>query len=99
MGDTVNAMRDYQAAICLEPDYSLAYYNAANLYFKQRQFQQVETCCISKTTSFSLKCNDKVHSDLVMLGLYTKVLIQNTTYSVSLNFSTIAYTLIGSTHK
>jgi tetratricopeptide (TPR) repeat protein len=41
MGDTVNAMRDYQAAIRLEPDYSLAYYNAANLYFKQRQFQQV----------------------------------------------------------
>ena len=42
MGDTVNAMRDYQAAIRLEPDYSLAYYNAANLYFKQRQFQQVK---------------------------------------------------------
>ncbi|XP_028413242.1 uncharacterized protein LOC114536089 isoform X2 [Dendronephthya gigantea] len=40
MGDTVNAMRDYQAAIRLEPCYSLAYYNAANLYFKQRQFQQ-----------------------------------------------------------
>ena len=47
MGDTVNAMRDYQAAIRLEPDYSLAYYNAANLYFKQRQFQQVGTNCIS----------------------------------------------------
>lgn len=41
MGDTVNAMRDYQAAIKLDPSYSLAYYNAANLYFKQRQFKQV----------------------------------------------------------
>lgn len=41
MGDTMNAMRDYQAAIRLEPDYALAYYNAGNLYFKQRQFQQV----------------------------------------------------------
>ena len=50
MGDTVNAMRDYQAAIRLEPDYSLAYYNAANLYFKQRQFQQVGADCISGIT-------------------------------------------------
>ena len=41
MGDTVNAMRDYQAAIQLDRCYSLAYYNAANLYFKQRQFKQV----------------------------------------------------------
>lgn len=41
MGDTVNAMNDYQAALRLEPEYSLAYYNAANLYFKQRQFKQV----------------------------------------------------------
>ena len=56
MGDTVNAMRDYQAAIRLEPDYSLAYYNAANLYFKQRQFQQVNTasCNVQKNLiSFS----------------------------------------------
>ena len=41
MGDIVNAMRDYQSAIKKDPSYSLAYYNAANLYFGHRQFQQV----------------------------------------------------------
>lgn len=46
MGDTVNAMRDYQAAISLDPCYSLAYYNAANLYFKHRQFKQVNNVFI-----------------------------------------------------
>jgi len=40
MGDIVNAMRDYQAAIKKDPSYSLAYYNAANLYLGHRQFQQ-----------------------------------------------------------
>lgn len=34
-------MRDYQTAIALTPTYSLAYFNAANLYFIQRRFQQV----------------------------------------------------------
>ncbi|RDD46126.1 Tetratricopeptide repeat protein 6 [Trichoplax sp. H2] len=38
--DVVNAMRDYQTAIALTPTYSLAYFNAANLYFIQRRFQQ-----------------------------------------------------------
>eukprot|EP00795_Rhopilema_esculentum_P011483 gene11483-21699_t len=40
MGDSVNAMRDYQSALKKDPSYSLAYYNAANLYFNHRQFQQ-----------------------------------------------------------
>ena len=40
MGDKVNAMRDYQAALTRDPKYSLAYYNAANVYFHQRQFKQ-----------------------------------------------------------
>ena len=41
MGDFVNAIRDYQAAVKTDPSYALAYYNAANVYFRQRQFQQV----------------------------------------------------------
>ncbi len=40
MGDRVNAMRDYQEAIKLDPTYSLAYFNAANVYFHMRQFKQ-----------------------------------------------------------
>ena len=35
------AMRDYQRALRIDPDYYLAYFNAANMYFYNRQFQQV----------------------------------------------------------
>jgi hypothetical protein len=41
MDDGVNAMRDYQAAIELDETYSLAYFNAGNVYFHSRQFSQV----------------------------------------------------------
>lgn len=41
MDDYVNAVRDYQAAIRLDASYALSYYNAGNIYFKQRQFKQV----------------------------------------------------------
>ena len=41
MGDFVNAIRDYQTAVKTDPSYALAYYNAANVYFRQRQFKQV----------------------------------------------------------
>ncbi|XP_047595078.1 tetratricopeptide repeat protein 6 isoform X3 [Lutra lutra] len=40
MGQKQNAMRDYQAAISLNPTYSLAYFNAGNIYFHHRQFSQ-----------------------------------------------------------
>ncbi|KAM7154759.1 tetratricopeptide repeat protein 6 [Molossus nigricans] len=40
MGQPQNAMRDYQAAISLNPTYSLAYFNAGNIYFHHRQFSQ-----------------------------------------------------------
>jgi len=33
-------MRDYLRAIRLNPSYALAYYNAANIYFFNRQFKQ-----------------------------------------------------------
>ncbi|XP_063803913.1 tetratricopeptide repeat protein 6 [Pseudophryne corroboree] len=40
MGKLPNAMRDYQSAIAANPKYSLAYFNAANLYLHNRQFSQ-----------------------------------------------------------
>ncbi|XP_078324094.1 uncharacterized protein LOC111124594 isoform X6 [Crassostrea virginica] len=40
MKDRVNAMKDYQNAIRLDPTYSLAYFNAANVYFHTRHFKQ-----------------------------------------------------------
>ncbi|OCT68656.1 uncharacterized protein ttc6.L [Xenopus laevis] len=42
MGKLPNAMRDYQAAITADPEYSLAYFNAANLYLHNRQFTQAK---------------------------------------------------------
>ena len=41
MGDLVNAMKDYQLAIKSDTTYSLAYFNAANVYFHTRRFEQV----------------------------------------------------------
>nr|XP_039324878.1 tetratricopeptide repeat protein 6 [Saimiri boliviensis boliviensis] len=40
MGHKQNAMKDYQEAISLNPKYSLAYFNAGNIYFHHRQFSQ-----------------------------------------------------------
>ncbi|XP_071844864.1 uncharacterized protein [Apostichopus japonicus] len=40
VGDSTDAMNDYQNAIKIDPTYSLAYFNAANLYFQNRQFIQ-----------------------------------------------------------
>ncbi|XP_070956381.1 tetratricopeptide repeat protein 6 isoform X10 [Macaca nemestrina] len=40
MGHKQNAMKDYQDAISLNPEYSLAYFNAGNIYFHHRQFSQ-----------------------------------------------------------
>ncbi|KAM5129116.1 tetratricopeptide repeat protein 6 [Mantella aurantiaca] len=42
MGKFPNAMRDYQSAIATNPKYSLAYFNAANLYLHNRQFSQAK---------------------------------------------------------
>ena len=40
MNDSANAMNDFQQAIEADPTYSLAYFNAANLYFNMRLFQK-----------------------------------------------------------
>ncbi|XP_056402744.1 tetratricopeptide repeat protein 6 [Hyla sarda] len=42
MGKLPNAMRDYQSAIAANSKYSLAYFNAANLYLHNRQFSQAK---------------------------------------------------------
>ena len=41
MGDRVNAMRDYTAALELDPTFALAYFNAGNISFHTRHFSQV----------------------------------------------------------
>lgn len=41
MGYLNCAMRDYQQAIAKDPNYALAYFNAANVYFLNKQFSQV----------------------------------------------------------
>ena len=43
MKDPVNAMRDYKQALKIDNTYSLAYFNAANVYFHTRHFKQVST--------------------------------------------------------
>ncbi|XP_062974543.1 tetratricopeptide repeat protein 6 [Elgaria multicarinata webbii] len=40
MGFLNCAMKDYQQAITVDPSYALAYFNAANIYFLNRQFSQ-----------------------------------------------------------
>ena len=40
MADNVNAMRDYQAAILIDSNYGLAYYNSANILLIHRQYSQ-----------------------------------------------------------
>ncbi|XP_059135977.1 tetratricopeptide repeat protein 6 isoform X2 [Peromyscus eremicus] len=40
MGQQQSAIVDYQAAISLDPKYSLAYFNAGNIYLRHRQFSQ-----------------------------------------------------------
>ena len=40
MADNVNAIRDYQAAILMDKDYGLAYYNSANVLLMHRQYEQ-----------------------------------------------------------
>uniref|UniRef100_A0A5F8GNR0 Tetratricopeptide repeat domain 6 n=1 Tax=Monodelphis domestica TaxID=13616 RepID=A0A5F8GNR0_MONDO len=40
MGERHIAMKDYQAAISMNPKYSLAYFNAGNIYLHHRQFSQ-----------------------------------------------------------
>lgn len=44
MADNVNAMRDYQSAIMMNPNYALAYYNSANILLFHKQYKQAVEC-------------------------------------------------------
>lgn len=50
MGYLPYAMKDYQQAISVDPNYALAYFNAANIYFNNQQFSQV---CVSEKSPCS----------------------------------------------
>uniref|UniRef100_A0A8C8TIZ2 Tetratricopeptide repeat domain 6 n=1 Tax=Peromyscus maniculatus bairdii TaxID=230844 RepID=A0A8C8TIZ2_PERMB len=52
MGQQQNAIADYQAAISLDPKYSLAYFNAGNIYLHHRQFSQASDY-FSKALAFN----------------------------------------------
>lgn len=79
MGQQQNAMRDYQAAILLNPTYSLAYFNAGNIYFHHRQFSQVMWVFLNIFiltlnaffVVYSLKVQS-VHLRLIPIGLSLK---------------------------
>ncbi|XP_022099054.1 uncharacterized protein LOC110983798 isoform X2 [Acanthaster planci] len=71
MQDHHNAMRDYQSAVKLDPTYALAYFNAANLYFHNRQFRQA-----IDFYSKALEHNPKDESAILNRGI-TKVLMRD----------------------
>ncbi|XP_053567312.1 tetratricopeptide repeat protein 6 [Bombina bombina] len=71
MGKLSNAMRDYQAAVSANPKYSLAYFNAANLYFHNRQFTQAK-----EYYSKALELDPENESAVLNRGI-TKMLLQD----------------------
>ncbi|XP_076446152.1 uncharacterized protein LOC143283739 isoform X2 [Babylonia areolata] len=71
MNDRVNAMRDYQRAIDMDPKYALAYFNAANVYFHTRHFKQALTYY-----NKAIEHNPKDESALLNRAI-TKVLLRD----------------------
>ena len=61
MDDYVNAVRDYQSAIKQDPSYALSYYNAGNVYFKQRQFKQVLASSLSYVCRYLWRKSKKIN--------------------------------------
>ena len=60
MGDNINAMRDYQSAILMNPKYPFAYYNSANILLQHKQYDQalknydeaIEKCNLKDETTY-----------------------------------------------
>ncbi|XP_050753053.1 tetratricopeptide repeat protein 6 [Gymnogyps californianus] len=71
MGYLPCAMKDYQRAISVDPNYALAYFNAANIYFHNRQFSQAY-CYYSKVLQL-----DPRNEPAVMNRAITNSLLNN----------------------
>ncbi|XP_059675518.1 tetratricopeptide repeat protein 6 [Gavia stellata] len=71
MGYLPCAMKDYQQAISVDPNYALAYFNAANIYFFNRQFSQAY-CYYSKVLQL-----DPRNESAVMNRAITNTLLNN----------------------
>ncbi|NXG30819.1 TTC6 protein, partial [Dromaius novaehollandiae] len=71
MGYLSCAMRDYQHAISVDPDYALAYFNAGNIYFHNRQFSQAY-CYYSKALQL-----DPRNESAVMNRAITNTFLKN----------------------
>ncbi|XP_065492938.1 tetratricopeptide repeat protein 6 [Caloenas nicobarica] len=72
MGHLTCAMKDYQQAISVDPNYALAYFNAANIYFQNRQFSQAY-CYYSKVLQL-----DPRNESAIMNRAVTNTLLNNT---------------------
>ncbi|XP_063187863.1 tetratricopeptide repeat protein 6 [Chroicocephalus ridibundus] len=71
MGYLPCAMKDYQQAISVDPNYALAYFNVANIYFHNRQFSQAY-CYYSKVLQL-----DPRNESAVMNRAITNTLLNN----------------------
>ncbi|XP_014797123.1 PREDICTED: tetratricopeptide repeat protein 6 [Calidris pugnax] len=71
MGYLPCAMKDYQQAISVDPNYTLAYFNAANIYFHNRQFSQAY-CYYSKVLEL-----DPGNESAVLNRAITNTLLNN----------------------
>ncbi|XP_051477986.1 tetratricopeptide repeat protein 6 [Apus apus] len=71
MGHLPCAMKDYQQAISVDPSYALAYFNAANIYFHNRQFTQAY-CYYSKVLQL-----DPINESAILNRAITNTLLNN----------------------
>ncbi|NWX19170.1 TTC6 protein, partial [Aegotheles bennettii] len=71
MGYLPCAMKDYQQAISVDPNYALAYFKAANIYFHNRQFSQAY-CYYSKVLEL-----DPKNESAIMNRAITNTLLNN----------------------
>ncbi|NXH10275.1 TTC6 protein, partial [Bucco capensis] len=71
MGHLPCAMKDYQEAISVDPNYALAYFNAANIYFQNRQFSQAY-CYYTKVLQ-----SDPTNKSALMNRAITNTLLNN----------------------
>ncbi|XP_078682864.1 uncharacterized protein LOC144917111 isoform X2 [Branchiostoma floridae x Branchiostoma belcheri] len=72
MDDYTNAIKDYKSALQLDPTFSLAYFNAANLYFHMKQFTQAKDFYDK-----AVQCNSKDESAHLNRAI-TKVMLKDT---------------------